>query len=70
MMTIAERILTRPRPVGDYKPRCGIQQLMKRGKGLSVIGGVVEGAYEDKAEFVDTACAKLAHAMVERGIEG
>mmetsp|Transcript_21522 Transcript_21522/g.25435 ORF Transcript_21522/g.25435 Transcript_21522/m.25435 type:complete len:889 (+) Transcript_21522:16-2682(+) len=59
---------------GAYVPQGGmihlVQQLMKRGKGLAIVGGVVEGSFEEKHEFAETAMLKLHEALVERGIEG
>ena len=45
-------------------------QLMKRGKGLSIVAGVLEGAYEAKVPVLDSALASLQEAMAVRGIEG
>lgn len=47
-----------------------IQQLMKRGKGLAIVGGVVEGKFEEKHEFVEASMLKMREALIERGIEG
>jgi potassium/chloride transporter 4/5/6 len=59
---------------GAYVPQGGmihlIQQLMKRGKGLAIVGGVIEGTFEEKHELAETAMLKLHGALAERGIEG
>jgi hypothetical protein len=47
-----------------------VQQLMKRGKGLAIIGGVVEGKFEEKHAFVEGSMLKMREAMHDRGIEG
>jgi len=59
---------------GKYVPQDGMihlaHQLMKRGKGLSIFAGVVEGAFEEKHAFAETALKELTLAMKERQIEG
>ena len=59
---------------GAYVPQQGmlhlVCQMMKRGKGLSIVAGVVEGAFEEKVEFVEGARLLMEKAMADRGIEG
>jgi potassium/chloride transporter 4/5/6 len=59
---------------GDYVPQQGmlhlVCQMMKRGKGLSIIAGVVEGNFEEKVSVVDGARLFMEKAMADRGIEG
>lgn len=47
-----------------------VQQLMKRGKGLAIVGGVIEGAFEEKHELCEASMLKMRDALTERGIEG
>ena len=59
---------------GDYIPQKGminlIAQLMKRGKGLSIVAGVVVGDYEEKVEFVEEGRKKIKDYMKKKKIDG
>ena len=63
---------------GDYVPQQGmlhlVCQMMKRGKGLSIIAGVVEsdfkGDFKQKMTLVENARLLMEKAMTDRGIEG
>ena len=47
-----------------------ISQLMKRGKGLSIVAGVVEGEFADHVELLESGRKHLQEKLVEKKIEG
>jgi len=59
---------------GKYVPQKGminlISQLMKRGKGLSIVAGVVEGEFADHVELLESGRKHLQEKLVEKKIEG
>lgn len=59
---------------GTYVAQAGminlISQFMKRGKGLSIVAGVVEGDFADKVDFIEQARRHLDAKLVEKNIEG
>ena len=59
---------------GTYVPQAGminlIAQLMRRGKGLAIVGGVIIGELRDHWEAADQARAKLKAKLRDAKIEG
>mmetsp|Transcript_20607 Transcript_20607/g.60205 ORF Transcript_20607/g.60205 Transcript_20607/m.60205 type:complete len:350 (+) Transcript_20607:107-1156(+) len=59
---------------GSYVPQSGminlISQMMKRGKGLSIVAGVLKGEHRENLDLLESARAHLGNKLVEKQIEG